>query len=67
MRALPAGKAAHSEHPFRKRVVVLKKCIDGEVFMHFFDGDIMPTLGIAGVGDDSRLRRKSVWDCELRN
>jgi hypothetical protein len=67
MRAVRAGKPAHSEHPFRKRVVVLKKCADGEVFMHFFGGDIIPTLGITGFADDSRPRRKSVWDCELRN
>jgi hypothetical protein len=55
----------HSEHPFRKRGVVLKKRADGESFMHFFGADIMSPLGIASFADDSRAIRKSVWDREL--
>jgi hypothetical protein len=65
MRGMRLRKPSHSEHPFRKRGVVLKMRSVGEIFMHFFGADIKAPLGIAGIADDSRAIRKSVWDCEL--
>jgi hypothetical protein len=65
MRGTRLHKPAHSEHPFRKRAVVLKKRADGEIFMHFFGADVIAPLGIAGDAEDSRAIRKSVWDCKL--
>jgi hypothetical protein len=60
MRGARLRKPAHSEHPFRKRGIVLKKRADGEVFMHFFGDDVIAPLGIAGDAEDSRAIRKSV-------
>jgi hypothetical protein len=60
MRGASLRKPAHSEHPFRKRGIVLKKRVDGDVFMHFFGADVIAPLGIAGDAEDSRAIRKSV-------
>jgi hypothetical protein len=60
MHCMRLRKPAHSEYPFRKRGVVLKKRADGEVFMHFFGADVIAPLGIAGDAEDSRAIRKSV-------
>jgi hypothetical protein len=54
MRGHRPRKLDHSERPFRKRVVILKKCADREVFTHFFCAGIIPPLGIARFADDSR-------------
>jgi len=47
--------AAHSEHPFRKRIIVLKKSTDREVFIHFSGNGITAPLGRTGVADDSSV------------
>jgi hypothetical protein len=60
MRGARLRKPANSEHPFRKRGIVLKKRVDGDVFMHFFGADVIAPLGIAGDAEDSRAIRKSV-------
>jgi hypothetical protein len=64
MRGLRPRNAAHSEHLFRKRSVVLKKRADREVFTYFSRGGIIAPLGIAGIADDSRAIRDLAWDSE---
>jgi hypothetical protein len=64
MRGLRPDSAAHSEHPFRKRSVVLKKRGNREVFPHFSGASVMAPLGIAGIADDSRWMRDLDWESE---
>jgi hypothetical protein len=64
MRGLRPHNAAHSEHLFRKRSVVLKKRADREVFTYFSRGGIIAPLGIAGIADDSKAIRDLAWDSE---
>jgi hypothetical protein len=67
MRGLRPRRAAHSEHLFRKRSVVLKNPADREVFTHFSRAGMMAPLGMAGIADDSRDIRDFGWDSESWN
>ncbi|MGA8650053.1 MAG: hypothetical protein WB677_05430 [Xanthobacteraceae bacterium] len=53
MRGLRARRAAHSEHPFMMRTLVLQNHGDAELFTYFFHAGAMAPLGIVGVADDS--------------